>query len=73
MQINEKLIELSKELPRGSVKVLSEETGLRQNTIIDIFKGRSKPGLKNLKLLVPAVLKIIEEQKEFKRMLGIEE
>lgn len=73
MQINEKLQELYKELPRGSVKDLSDATGIRQNTIIDIFKGKSKkPDLKTLELLIPEVSKIIDKQNELKKMLGID-
>lgn len=70
MQIKEKLIELGKELPKGSIKRISQNTGLRQNTIIDIFKGRVDPNINSLEKIVPEVAKILREQEEMKALLS---
>jgi predicted transcriptional regulator len=69
MQIKEKLIELEKELPKGSIKRISQNTGLRQNTIIDILKGRVDPNINSLEKIVPEVVKILKEQEEMKNLL----
>lgn len=38
MQINEKISELNKKLPRGSKKYISETTGLDIRTVINFFQ-----------------------------------
>ena len=42
MQINEKLSIINEKLPRGSYSIISKKTGIRINTISDVFQGRTK-------------------------------
>ncbi len=72
MQIKEKLIELRKQLPHGSIKIISDKTGIRQNTVIDILHGRTQPRFETLQKIVPEINKILQEQERMKELLGIE-
>ena len=71
MQIKEKILEIGKQLPRGSYKDIATKTGLRPNTVIDIFKGRTSPNLETLRLIMPIAKKILEETKEMLALLNI--
>ncbi len=42
IQIKEKISELKESLPFGSIKEISKRGKIRQNTIIELFKGRTK-------------------------------
>ena len=39
MQINDKIIELKKNLPKGSYKEISKRTGFTEKTVGKFFKG----------------------------------
>lgn len=73
MQIKEKLIEIGKQLPRGSYKVISEKTGLRRNTITDIFRGRANPTITNLRKIMPVAKELLKETNEMLELLNIED
>ena len=64
MQIKEKLKQIGKDLPRGSYKVIAERTGLRHNTICDIFAGRANPTITNLRKIMPIAKELLKETKE---------
>lgn len=65
MRINEKLTKINEKLPRGSYSIISERTGVRPNTVSDIFQGKSKnPDLKTLQKIIPEAKKIIQETNE---------
>ena len=65
MQINEKLLKINEKLPRGSYSIISQRTGIRPNTVSDVFQGKcKKPELKILQKIIPEAKKIIQETNE---------
>ena len=72
MQIKEKLIEIGNRLPRGSFKVIAEKSGLRRNTITDIFKGRSNPTVTNLRKIMPIAKELLKETDEMFELVNVD-
>lgn len=60
MQINEKIKELNKKLPRGSKKRISEKTNLDIRTVIKFFQLKPVK-LENVYKIINASNEILEE------------
>ena len=61
MQINEKILEVKQKLPVGSMKLISEKTGISQKTIGTFFKAKAKYRLDTYKKIMNAADEIIVE------------
>ena len=61
MQINEKITDLKRNLPYGSIAQISKETGLRFNTVSDFFKMKYKPSKRVIELIIPVANRIVNE------------
>lgn len=60
MQINEKIQELNKKLPRGAKNKIAEQTGLDIRTVIKFFKLK-RVRLENSHKIIIASKKILKE------------
>lgn len=72
MQIKEKLIEIGNKLPRGSFKVIAERTGLRRNTITNIFNGKANPNIESLRKIMPVANELLKEAEEMFELLKVD-
>lgn len=63
MQINEKLIEIGKKLPRGGIQEIHRVTGLTEKTVSAILSGK-RCRAANFKKVLEAAKTILQEQRE---------
>lgn len=61
MQRNKKILEVKEKLPTGSLKLISEKTGLTQKTVGAFFKSNSKYRIDTYKKIMNAADEIIVE------------